>query len=772
MNQKKITTLITTLPLTILMIIIILCSIIGNIHSKLLSVAESNWSGYSELRAEPERPTCDVVADDAQGAAPAADNSGIDEDFINDLFDDEEIVVSDQAKEAAKAECERKIAKYESIVERRNNSSLKTYVAVEQAIGFVAANASRFNAQFLQLVFLFCALAATLNRQHLGLRSPATKREDRLSQIAQLVGNIAVLGSFITYYNLVSHDIVIWIAAFAAMALANIYLICKPLADSEPDQSGAVVKKSWTKALFGIPLYAYMAVICSIYFLAMMHPTGIAISLNKISENATSYTNVALYVFSGMILKNTTIADKFLSIIRPWKLSSELLVFCIVLLSAVPTAYSGASGIFVIAAGAIIYKEFKKSGVRDSLALAGTAMSGSMGIVLSPCLLVVIIAALCKDVKTAELYHAGLNVFFVNIFVFACVLLFTRKDKLQCENPLIAFPAMLKNCIPVLPHIAIGAVVILFFEFVLGASFNEYSVPYILPFMLICMLIYDRITERRAYDKALATANAASVETSSEETASDSKSSTSETKQTTESIKELAKETNSVESNSETKSANDEASQNTAAATPVAALAKEAAVSEDDQAKVPSERPQGIGRALLDSADATANASGALLTLMGLSVCLGGILERANIASLFPEKFSSKFVAMGVLVVILVFIGMIMDPYGAVILVSATMTQIAPQNGIDIVQFWLVVLCAFELGYLTPPVALNQLLTRQVVGEKGYEYEESPDRPKKFWYRHERILLPLTVKGIVLLLVAFMPLIINEIRWMLSSLMK
>lgn len=117
------------------------------------------------------------------------------------------------------------------------------------------------------------------------------------------------------------------------------------------------------------------------------------------------------------------------------------------------------------------------------------------------------------------------------------------------------------------------------------------------------------------------------------------------------------------------------------------------------------------------------------------------------------------------LVVILVILGMIMDPYGAVILVSATMTQIASANLISPVHFWLVVLCAFELGYLTPPVALNQLLTRQVVGEKGYEYEDSPDRPKKFWFRHERIMLPIAVKGIVLLLVAFMPLLLRTLHW-------
>lgn len=699
MNQKKLTTLITTLPLTVLFIVIIFCSIVSNIHSKLLTVAGSTWSGYTELRQDPVRPTCDaeaLVAPDTAEKNVAAETDDEGDDFLDDLLGEEE-AVSEEALNKAKEECQSKIAAYEQIVERRNSPGLKAFTAVEKSIGVIANESVRFKAHFLILVFLFCSLAATLNRQHLGLRSPTTRRGDRASQIAQLIGNIGVLLSFIIYYyqdatsgkENISSLPILWMIVFIGMIAANIYLILKPISDPEPDEKGAIPNNSWPKTFLGIPLYAYMSVICCLYFMLIEnHPSGAAIYLNKMTENPELYTNVALYVFCGMMLKNTDIADRFLAIIRPWKLSPELLVFVIVLASAIPTAYSGASGIFVIAAGAIIYQEFKKSGMRDSLALAGTAMSGSMGIVLSPCLLVVIIAALNKDVTTPQLYSAGLKVFGVNIAILAMVLFATARDKLHCENPIVAMPKMFKNCLPILPYVAIGAVVIGFFEFVLGTQFNEYTVPYILPFMLLCMLVYDRMSAKRAYAK----------------------------------------------------------------------------LSEEQKAE--AAKPVGIGRAMLQSADATANASGALLSLMGMSVCLGGILDRANFAALFPAKFSSYWTAMLALVFILVIIGMIMDPYGAVILVSATMTQIASQNGILPIHFWVVVLCAFELGYLTPPVALNQLLTRQVVGEEGFAYEDSPDRPKSFWKRHERILLPIAVKGTVLLLVAFIPLLQRMLHWM------
>jgi len=148
---------------------------------------------------------------------------------------------------------------------------------------------------------------------------------------------------------------------------------------------------------------------------------------------------------------------------------------------------------------------------------------------------------------------------------------------------------------------------------------------------------------------------------------------------------------------------------------------------------------------------------GALLALIGFSICLGGILERSDIVHfLFPEHLTSPWLAMLVIVVMLTAIGMVMDPFGAVILVSATIAQPAIQLGIDPLHFWIVCLVAFELGYLSPPVALNHLLTRQVVGETEVLAAE---RVGSFWHRYERLLLPIAVMGPTLLLVAFVPML-------------
>jgi TRAP-type C4-dicarboxylate transport system permease large subunit len=98
--------------------------------------------------------------------------------------------------------------------------------------------------------------------------------------------------------------------------------------------------------------------------------------------------------------------------------------------AAIPTAYTGASGIFVIAAGAVIYKEVFASGARRQYALAATAMSGSLGVVLSPCLLIVVIAALNKEVTTSLCIAKVLKVFLLASTMFLIVSLIDFQRRL------------------------------------------------------------------------------------------------------------------------------------------------------------------------------------------------------------------------------------------------------------------------------------------------------------------------------------------------------
>ena len=98
--------------------------------------------------------------------------------------------------------------------------------------------------------------------------------------------------------------------------------------------------------------------------------------------------------------------------------------------------------------------------------------------------------------------------------------------------------------------------------------------------------------------------------------------------------------------------------------------------------------------------------------------------------------------------------------FGAVVLVSGTLAPIAYDNGIDPLHFWMMVLVAFELGYLLPPVALNQLLARQVLGVEEMDTADNEVKSEPFFRRYERYILPVIVMTIGMLVVAYGPLIV------------
>jgi len=397
-----------------------------------------------------------------------------------------------------------------------------------------------------------------------------------------------------------------------------------------------------------------------------------------------------------MLLKRTEMTQKIFNIFRPFNLAPEVFAFVLVGMAALPTAYTGGSGIFVIAVGGLVYMELRRAGARRQLALAATAMSGSLGVVLRPCLLVVIVAALNNEVTTDQLFGWGVKVFLLTTLLFAIYALVTRKEaQTQATFNNEAWSQFFTGLRPLIPYAIIISVVLAIYAIFLDAYLDEFSAPIILPVLLLVILAYERIAQEKAV---------------------------------------LQRENMNVD------------------------YVEQRLASSFDDLK---HGRDSMEKTLRESTSEAMLHIGALLMLMGMSMSLGGVVERAELMSYIPAEFSSVWMAMLVLVSILVVIGMIMDPYGAVVLVSVSIAGIAYQAGIDPVHFWMVTLVAFELGYLSPPVALNHLLTRQVVGEEEVRMSKEEVVGENFWYRHEKILLPLVTMATALLIVAFGPLLVG-----------
>lgn len=689
---------LAALPAFLVLVFVVVLNTSGALHAQLLQLGESIWSGYFQLRIDPVEPSCNKAMDIDGELQRLIAQANTADDF--DLFEPEPVNEDAlrQSLMASQQQCAERHALYESASERIT-PAVRVFRSIELGVakfGEFGLNAQRI---MLAVLVLICGLTALFRRHHIALRPMETVMDYRVAAGAQLIASSILFFSVYSFkevavnsgvavstqHNILHH---LWILGFAAILLLSLYQFLFIPKEAKPGGS-------FMKAQLAVPLYATMCIISGTYFILSGHNAGIGIYLNQMMELSQLFLNVGLYVWIGMLLKRTELAQKVFNIFRPFNLPPEMLAVVVVAIAAIPTAYTGASGIFVIAVGGLIYMELRRAGARRQLALAATAMSGSLGVVLRPCLLVVIIAALNNEVTTDQLFGWGVKVFFLTTLLFALMALATRQGPARLDMPDDVFPKFLQALKPLIPYVFIIGITLLVYAIALNAYLDEFSAPFILPVLLLVILIYERLMQEKDVLKR-ENMNVDYVENRLEQSWDDLRTGRDSLEKT---IREATTE--------------------------------------------------------------TTGHIGALLMLMGLSVSIGGVIERAELMEMVPIAFDSVWVAMAVLVAILVVIGMVMDPYGAVILVSATIASVAYKNGIDPVHFWMVTLVAFELGYLSPPVALNHLLTRQVVGEEEIRLSKEETVGQSFWYRHERILLPLVSMGAALLIVAFVPLALS-----------
>jgi len=684
-NGRSTAEWLSSLPACILLLLVVVFSTSSDIHNQILQVGEHYWAGYYKLRVDPVAPTCDPNINVEQKLQERLAQSQEDDGLGLDLFDaapvDPGLIRT--SIENARLDCVAKFASYDEVSDRITPAveafrSVELFVSEAIGVGLVS---QKF---ILVILILLCAMTATLKRHHIAMRPVISRRDHYFSGTAQIVANIILMVSSMSFQTLVHADGAkvpvevamlhnVWVYGLGLLLIVSIYnLINVP---KHLPAGGGV-----GHAALAIPLYATMAMITGVFFFSAGHTAGIGIYLAKLLDLADMFLNVGLYVWIGMLLKQTRFASLVLALFKPWKMPPEMLAFFVVVLAAVPTAYTGGSGIFVIAAGAVIYHEIRAAGARRNLALAATAMSGSMGVVLRPCLLVVVIAFMNREVTTDQLFGWGIWVFVLSAFMFFMVIMtVNRQSKIHLAPISEAFPKMLSQIRPLVPYIICMTAVIMFYNYAVNVQLDEFSAARILPVMMLSILAYEHFTKKEI-------------------------------------------------------------------------------VSDDG---LTTEPHPGIETCVRTATNQTTAEIGALLLLVSCSICLGGMIERSGVVELFPSDFDSVWSAMGLIVCALVVMGMIMEAFGAVILVSQTIATIAYQAGIDPIHFWMVTLCAFELGYLSPPVALNHLLTRQVVGEEEVLKADEECKDGTFYQRHERVLMPMITMGSVLLLVAFGPLLIG-----------
>lgn len=686
------------LPTLLLLVLVLLIGSGELVHSRLLQIGQVLFGDraqqvqYYALRADPTPPSCDPQMDvDAEVARLQAEHRlRAQSDPLERLIEDEPELDAEALRKSLKAslkQCLERYAQHEQI-KTHITTEVKLFRAVEQSLFELFHFGAEHRTMIALLLMGVTMLSATVSHGHLSLVAPRHTRDYLVQSVVTAVASGLLLWSCVRYFYISSdagvpienpdHHLA-WIAVFTAMLVVSVAQCRRPrLGDP------ALGQGSWRQALKTVPVGSVMTLFAGVYYGLNGHPSGLAIYVHSLTSVPFLPLHLALLIWTGMLFKQTRMVELFASLLRPWRLSPEMLAYLVLLAAALPTAYSGGSGALLMAAGAVIYHEIRSVGGSGQYALAATAMSGSLGGVLRPSLMVVAICAVNNEVTSDELFHWGNWVFLMTSTLFFLASRWRAAPRTTPRPPLAqAWAEMWPHVSPMVSHVALVMAVLGMYDLVLDTPLNETSAPLIMPVLMVLVVMFDQLLR----------------------------------------------------------------SQGIGADSPHLAQILR--------------RESSLNASVRVATSDTVTYLGAYVFLIMVSQALGGVIERAGVIHLLPQDMGGPVATMAFVAVILVMLGMFLEPLGAIFLVSSALAPMAYGNGIEPVHFWMTVLVAFELGYLTPPVAINQLLARRVAGDEAVALAQAEAVGHGFYRRHERWLLPCGVMTVSLLIVAFVPLVLR-----------
>ena len=161
-------------------------------------------------------------------------------------------------------------------------------------------------------------------------------------------------------------------------------------------------------ALFGAPLFTIIGATAMLAFTAQeIDASAVIVELYRIGSNPTLVA-IPLFTFAGYMLAESKAPTRLVNLSRalfgwiPGGLGVVALVTC-----AVFTAFTGASGVTIVALGGLLYPILinEKYGERFSLGLVTT--SGSLGLLFPPSLPLILYAVIAK-ISVDQLFAAGI----------------------------------------------------------------------------------------------------------------------------------------------------------------------------------------------------------------------------------------------------------------------------------------------------------------------------------------------------------------------------
>ncbi len=140
-------------------------------------------------------------------------------------------------------------------------------------------------------------------------------------------------------------------------------------------------------ALLGAPLFCVIIAAAMIgFYLSDIDLSVMAISLYRIADTPILLA-LPLFTFAGYLLSESNTSQRLVRLTQAffgWMPGGLAIVAFIV--CALFTAFTGASGVTIVAMGALLYPALKQAGYQDKFSLGLVTTSGSLGLLLPPSL--------------------------------------------------------------------------------------------------------------------------------------------------------------------------------------------------------------------------------------------------------------------------------------------------------------------------------------------------------------------------------------------------
>jgi C4-dicarboxylate transporter, DctM subunit len=181
-------------------------------------------------------------------------------------------------------------------------------------------------------------------------------------------------------------------------------------------------------AFLGTPLYAILGLAALLAFhSAEIDPAAIFIELYRVTSNPTLVA-IPLFTFAGFILANGKTPDRLTRLSQAFLGGLTGGVPMVVLAAcAFFTAFTGASGVTIIALGGLLYPLMIKEMYSKNFSLGLMTSSGSLGLLFPPSI-PLILYGLVAQVSVDQLFLAGLVPGFLMIGVIGIYSIFKSKS--------------------------------------------------------------------------------------------------------------------------------------------------------------------------------------------------------------------------------------------------------------------------------------------------------------------------------------------------------